>query len=141
MIPDQNNRLLELSENMSDIAFYNRMPKYELQKYQQQADVLFMTGFENVVGWLPVKLFDYCASGKMILVCPSDHDIIEQFVSDTNSGVCINDLTSLEFQLKKWCEMKGDGQPIKTSRNLKKGKTYSRSYQTKKLANFLNSLQ
>lgn len=140
MMPDQLERLETLTKGMKDISFVKRLSKVELQNYQQKADVLVMTAFENVDGWLPVKMFDYYASGKPILVCPSDHDVIDDFIAKTNCGVCINEAQALENQLNNWCTLKEKGSAICFERNLKEGEKYSREYQSKLLAKLLRSI-
>ncbi len=136
----QQQRLKALTDKMKNVNFQDRIPKSKLHEIQTKADALIMTSFENVDGWLPVKMFDYFASGKPILVCPSDRGVIDEFISKTNSGICINDEEELEKQLIDWCKMKENGQSIYFERNLEAGKKYSREYQTKRLTKLLDSL-
>ena len=74
------------------------MNKQKLAKKMNQADFLYLTSFNNISGWYPVKLFDYATYNTPILMYPSDGDLIEQFIMDTNTGFSIKrteDLISL----------------------------------------------
>lgn len=90
-----------------DIEIHPRIDKNKLDKFIEYSDVFILSGFDGVSGWYPVKLFDYYNWNRPILLCPSDNDVIERFINETNSGFiannkeeCINILNQL-IEIKK----------------------------------------
>lgn len=140
IIPSQTVRLREITKGMNNVRFFDRLEKKALLEFQQKSDILFMTSFTDVKGWLPVKMFDYYSTGKPILVCPSDQDVIDEFIRETNSGVCCQNESDLKVQLLTWLAMKKEGKAIYFERDLVKGNVYSRQHQVKQLAVLLESL-
>lgn len=139
MMPDQLERVRQLGKKFNNINFINRLPSNELQSHMANADVLLLTGFEGVKGWYPVKLFDYFASGKTILLYPGDKDVMEQFVEKSNSGVCPASNDACYLQIESWIQQKMKGEHILYKRNQNYGAYYSREHQTELLAKFLTS--
>ncbi|MBU3658441.1 MAG: glycosyltransferase family 4 protein [Flavobacteriales bacterium] len=120
--------------------FYGRLSKAELNVHMEKADVLLLTGFENVKGWYPVKLFEYFATKKPILMFPSDNDVMEEFIIETQSGFIANSLNEGIDLIKKMLEQKLSGNTIEIQSNSKAGEKYSRAYQTELLGDFLFKL-
>ncbi|MEN9303854.1 MAG: hypothetical protein RL264_2283 [Bacteroidota bacterium] len=117
-----------------------RLPKNELNTNLENSDVLLMTGFENVKGWYPVKLFEYFATNKPILLFPSDRDVIENFIIDTGSGFVVNTVEEGKELLVNWIQNKRNNIPISLTRNDEKREFFSRSYQNNLLGEFLNKI-
>ena len=137
MIKSQIKRLKKIKEyHKGEFIITHKMNKMKLAKKMNQADFLYLTSFNNISGWYPVKLFDYATYSTPILMYPSDGDLIEKFINDTNTGFAIKkieDLKSLLIStLKK--EIEGGNNLVK---NLTKLNEFSREYQTVKLANLL----
>lgn len=127
-------------KNKTLFNFYERLSKTELNDHLERADVLLLTGFENVKGWYPVKLFEYFATKKPILLFPSDKDVMEEFIVETESGFIANSLDEGINTIKNMLERKLKGNTIEIHSNSKAGEKYSRAYQTKLLGDFLNKL-
>ncbi len=140
IIPSELTRLKGLCKGSSVFRFVDRVNRENLTKAMQLSDILILTSFDNVKGWYPVKLFEYYASGKPILLCPSDKDVMEEFVLKTNSGFVANTVEECEAILRECLAKKQNGEIILFERNLVEGEKYSRRYQTKILAEHLDSI-
>ena len=121
----------------SYFEFLDRMSKEELQGFINQSDLLYLTSFENIKGWYPVKLFEYYASGIPLLLCPSDEGIMESFVNDTNSGFVANSEDDCQTVLLKCIRQKEENRSVTLERNIEFGNRYSRKFQTSVLAEIL----
>ena len=78
----------ELKENLT---FFERMPERNLHEIYNQSDLLWLTSFNEMKGWYPVKLFDYAKEGIPILLFPSDNDVMERFISECSVGFAFDD--------------------------------------------------
>lgn len=121
----------------SHFSMLDRMPKSNLDKYLNASDLLFLTSFENIKGWYPVKLFEYYASGIPFILCPSDNDCMEDFVRTTNSGFIVNTVAECEKLLEDCIEQKRTQGMVHLERNFNVGATYSRENQTGVLAQLI----
>lgn len=135
MMPDASQQILSLIKgHEKHFSFIPRVPRAELQKYIDKSDLMFLTSYENIKGWYPVKLFEYYASDVPILLCPSDSDQIEDFVIKTNSGYVANTEDECIEILRKCIDIKNTQGKITFQRNLAAGEKFSRAYQTSILA-------
>jgi hypothetical protein len=138
MNPGQKERVLKLTAQHADnYKIMNRVPSYELGKIKEKADLFFLSSFSGTKGWYPVKLFDYFQTGKGILLCPSDHDVMESFIKKTNSGFIANNIEQCQKILNLCLEKKKRGEPISFNINRKEAEKYSRSIQVQKLGKIL----
>ena len=138
MMSAETDRATKLTKGYeSNFEFIDRVPKSELEPYLFSSDVLYLTSFEKIKGWFPVKLFEYYASGVPLLLCPSDDSSMEEFITITNCGVVANDINECESVLSNWIEKKKNAGEITFDRNIEKGSFYSRKNQTKLLAEFI----
>ena len=139
MIPEEEQKIRrKIKEFESNFVFYDRMPKKELQQFMAETDVLYLTGFKNIKGWYPVKLFEYYAEGKPLLLCPSDNDVMESFVVKTNIGHIANTEKECKEIILSLIKQKMTAQNLEYERNTEYGKTFSREYQTSKLAKLIH---
>jgi glycosyltransferase involved in cell wall biosynthesis len=132
-------RLLKKLKNDPNFLIISRMPKPAHDELLNTAHVLFLTSYEQNKGWYPVKLFDYYNTEKPILLCPSDEDVIEQFIKSTNTGYIAATSEECKKILESFIEKKNKGQSIQMDRNIKEGKKYSREYQTGVLGKILDA--
>jgi len=63
--------------------------------YLRSSDVLLLSAYGNLKGIPSSKLFDYLACGQPILLAPSDNDIMEEIISETQTGYAVNDIEKL----------------------------------------------
>jgi glycosyltransferase involved in cell wall biosynthesis len=96
VLPKQKERIEKLTKAIAQhVHILPRMPKNDLKEIYEKSDLLLVTRFENMKGWYPVKLFDYGTTGTPILLFPSDQDVMEEFVLETNTGIVISDKKKL----------------------------------------------
>ena len=117
-----------------------KVPKEEFEQLITQMDIGIMTPYRNLTGCLPVKIFDYYANGLQLLLCPSDEDLMANFISDTASGVVVNSQEECENYLTEQIESK-QNRTFNRSRNFSLGKEYHRLYQTEILALALDNIK
>jgi len=111
MIPDQERRVSLLIKGFeNNFELIDRCSKEELSQYLNQTDLLLLTGYKGMKGWYPVKLFEYYYLQKPILLCPSDQDIMEEFITQTNSGHVANSLEECYQKLLHLIEQKEKGE-------------------------------
>ena len=142
MVPEVLSNLKELTKNKEEnFFFYERMNKTQLDEEMKKADLLLLTGFNEVKGWYPVKLFQYYSTGKPILMIPSDNDVMQDFLKGTNSGYFANSEVECLSVLNKLSELKVKGIDLRKEQNLEFGHHFSREYQTKLLGEKLLQLK
>ena len=134
------NNLIRLTKEYDSLfSFLPRQTKSKLHEEIEKADLLLLTGFENVKGWFPVKLFEYYASLKPILLFPSDNDVMENFVRVTKSGYVVNNQKECQELFFKLVNQKINKDINKLEIDFESGNFYSREHQTNLLANFINT--
>jgi hypothetical protein len=139
VIPEEELKIKQrIKGSESNFIFYDRMPKEELHRFMDETDVLYLTGFENIKGWYPVKLFEYYAEGKPLLLCPSDNDVMESFIRKTNIGHIANSEKECEDIILSLINQKIKGQKLDYNRNTEFGQTFNREYQTANLAKLIH---
>ena len=139
-IPKEKEKLINLINNDKNFYVKDRVDKKLLQQYIDKSDILFLTSYEHNKGWYPVKMLEYYALGKPILLCPSDFDTMEEFILNTNSGLIANTIEECKSILFNWLREKEKGKSILMNRNLDFGNKYSRHSQAKKLASLINKI-
>jgi len=138
MMPKETERVSAiLQDQKAHYEFLDRMPRAELTEYMNQSDLLFLTAFDNIKGWYPVKLFEYYASGIPLILCPSDQDCMEHFVNTTNAGFVANNEDECIRIIQNCIQQKKENGVIELERNTKIGDQFSRRAQTKVLAEIL----
>lgn len=139
MVPGQLGRLKKIKKNhIGNLDIISKQTKEDLNAKILKADLLYLTSFENVKGWLPVKIFEYSKYLSPIVLYPSDKGYMEKFISTTNSGYFFNNSKELKESLIRFIKIKKSGEAISCERNLEEIKKYSRSNQTKILGEYLN---
>lgn len=128
---------LTLGELNQCVFFHAKIPKIKVKKELQKYDLTVLTNYNNLSGCLPVKIFDYYASGIPILLFPTDNGLMEKFIQETKSGFIGNDVNECIEILQKCIQDKSNNVNYYFTRNHKIGKKYSRKYQTQKLAKLL----
>lgn len=139
MIPDQKTRIEALTEKFPNhFNIIDRLSKEALSEQLATADCMMLTGFNDVKGWYPVKLFDYCLQEKPAILCPSDNDVIENFMHETKAGYIANTLDECKKIIMNMLEQKRSGIPIHAPLLNDRIQKYSRRHQAKILAKILN---
>jgi hypothetical protein len=118
----------------------NRLSQEEAYEYLEKSDILWYSGW---IGWKGVfsgKIFEYLGSKRNILIAPSDKDVIDKLLIETNSGEVAN--TSEEvcaYLEKKYFEWEEKGY-LEYLGFDDKINVYSRDYQNSNLIKNIKKL-
>lgn len=104
------------------------------------SQVLAYHGWAGYQGYPSAKIFDYIRSNKPILITPSDHDVIDELITRTQTGKSFDKPEAAAAQLQNWyTEWKSTGS-IQVTPNSNEIRRYSRQAQNVVLLNSLNAL-
>jgi glycosyltransferase involved in cell wall biosynthesis len=118
----------------------HRVPRKKVIEVQMRSHVLLLVAYGNVKGVTGTKTFDYLATGKPIILCPSDHDILARIITETGQGIICNTEEESYTVLKQLVEAYLNRTDFKMNTNQEAINFYTRKKQTEILANQLNSL-
>ncbi len=119
----------------------HRIPRKKVIEIQMRSQVLLLVAYGSVKGITGTKTFDYLATGKPIILCPSDDDILARIITETEQGIiCKNEDESykaLKKLVEEWIKSKEINMAVKQDAI----SFYTRKTQTEILAEALNSLK
>ena len=140
VIKSQRYRVEKISKtHVGKITISPRVSKKELHIKMLSADLLFLTSFDNIQGWYPVKLFEYAKYPSPIILFPSDDGIMDDFIKITSTGYTFKSSEMLKARIKSLLSLKKNNQKITTKKNKEALFNYSRSNQTRILSGFLKT--
>jgi len=120
------------------VEFLPRVSHNEVKLRLEQASLLFLPSFPNSPGTFGGKIFEYLNAKVTILIVPNDHDVLDDLIHKTNSGVSKSNADELfeylSFHYEKWEK----GEQVTYAGNLEEILKFSRENQTKKYASLLN---
>ena len=130
-------KLIKLTNNKNHYNIIPRLNKDDLNDEIAESDLLLLTKFNAVKGWYPVKLFEYYATGKPVLLVPSDSDVMEDFILKSNCGWVCHDVDSCCMVINKLLRNKTLKKSLIPKHNHYYARNFSRETQTKKLAKLI----
>ena len=68
----------------------DRLPKEQIIEIQQNTDLLLMVSHKNIKGVTSSKIFEYISLQKPFIVCPNDHDVLEEIAVQSGLGIVLN---------------------------------------------------
>jgi hypothetical protein len=77
------------------------MPRGQAIRLQCEAHVLLMIAYGSVKGSPGTKVFDYLGCHKPILLCPSDHEVLESIIAPSGLGMIADTEEELEPMLEQ----------------------------------------
>jgi len=96
--------------NHSNCIFSSRIPREKVLDIMKSTDILIYMGWKGYKGVYSSKIFEYLGAKRNILIAPSDEDVIENLLIETNAGEVANTpeevCTYLERKYSEW-ETKG----------------------------------
>ncbi|MFT5858102.1 MAG: hypothetical protein ACI865_000186 [Flavobacteriaceae bacterium] len=132
---DQKMKVLQLTKNYTaHFSIIDRVPRPKLEEITASSDVMILTGFSGVKGWYPVKLFHYYSIQKPILLCPSDNDVMEEFIHETKAGFVVSSKEDCIRLISALLAKKATNQSIWTPESTALSTHYTRDYQASVLA-------
>jgi glycosyltransferase involved in cell wall biosynthesis len=79
----------------------DRLPKEQVLDIQQNSDLLLMVAHKNIKGVTSSKIFEYLSLQKPFIVCPNDHDVLEEITIKSGLGTALNSSQEVFGHLKK----------------------------------------
>ncbi len=67
-----------------------RVPIEEMYNLYYETDVFLLFAYSDFRGVPSTKIFEYISYEKPILLCGSDHDILESLITETGTGIIVN---------------------------------------------------
>lgn len=121
-------------------TFTERIAKAEAIQIQYHSNLLLICTHPGMKGTPGSKLYEYIALKKLVMMTPSDEDIVEQTLTETNQAIVAN--TSEEVskhieQLYLSFKNQDNNQPVLNEDAIKK---YDRYHQTQKLGEIINNI-
>ena len=141
--PKQESRLKSLIQGYESFFLLTpRIPKEDVIKLQQQADLLLMLTHREKKGIPSSKLYEYLALQKPIICFPSDKDIVEKTLSDISLGNILNNEKELNERIKMFIVSKINNLNFNKSSEIDISilKSYSLKNQILKLSLILNEI-
>jgi len=74
------------SNLLAFVLVTDRMPRSQALIELQKSHVLLSIAYGNMKGIPSSKLYEYLALRKPVLLCPSDHDVMEKMIKETGLG-------------------------------------------------------
>lgn len=115
---------------------YPREAREDALQRLMRASVLFFPGHTALRGMYSSKIFEYLASGKPIILAPSDSDVLEALLLHQPGCSVHQSEASITAQLEAYYSAYQRSEPLYFSRELS---NYTREAQAKELSNWLNA--
>jgi hypothetical protein len=98
----QANRVLKNMEGYESHLFMtDRISKEEVIEIQKKSDLLLMVSHSNIKGVTSSKIFEYLSLQKPFIVCPNDHDVLEEIATQSGLGTLLDTRQEVAEYLKK----------------------------------------
>ncbi len=98
----QANRVLKCMEGYESHLFMtDRITKEEVIEIQKNSDLLLMVSHANVKGVTSSKIFEYISLQKPFIVCPNDHDVLEEIATKSGLGKVFDNKDEVAQYLNK----------------------------------------
>jgi glycosyltransferase involved in cell wall biosynthesis len=128
----QANRVLKNMEGYeSHLVMTDRISKEEVIEIQQNSDLLLMVSHSNIKGVTSSKIFEYISLQKPIMLCPNDHDVLEEITIQSGLGVLLDSPQQVAVFLNKTT------QKYSTQLNLEKLSKFGENRQVEKLGKIM----
>jgi hypothetical protein len=139
---NQTNRILKLISGYEKyFILTGRIAKKDVIKIEMQSDLLLIPAHTNIKGWYPSKIFEYFACKTPVLLCPSDSDVIEEFIIKSGCGVIANNADECYRVIKNMIEKKLNNVEVVYDFDIKYSSRFTRDNQTKNFAKILDSIE
>ncbi len=129
----------ELSDYTDYYLITERMDNSKIIEIQLRSHLLLMVSHKGLKGVPGSKLYEYIGSRRPVLICPSDHDIIDQTLKKTGQAIICNTYDEAYSTLKKNIEDYLLNKKTDISINTQEIQQYSRAHQCKLFAELLNN--
>lgn len=140
--PGSLNRIKEYMKNYEEnYVCCDRIPQQELFQEIANADCTLLISFgKQFKGLTTSKIFDYLALKKPIICCPTDGDVVEQILTESNLGILCDTPIDVFNAITSHINRRTYGNTSHVEINQEAISQFSRRRQTKKVAELLNQL-
>lgn len=136
----QRERLEKYARTMDiEIVITDWMHEREVNKIIAASHLMLSVAYNGVKGVIPTKVFNYLAWGKPVLLCPSDHDELEETAQQSGLGLIANDQFECAKKIVEAYHCFHSGKPLVTP-NESFISNFSRKHQTEKLAQIIGHI-
>lgn len=121
-----------------NILITNRIPRLIALEHLEHSHMVWHPEWKNHVGMYSGKIFEYLGSKRYILIAPSVGDVLDNLISETNSGKSLSSEEEIFLDIQeKYTEWKSKGRITYTGDH-NKITFYSREHQSQLLLNFIH---
>ena len=141
ILKDQTDRVKNSLKGYEDYYHTShRIPKADLMKTMAGTDLFLLIGVNGAKGHHSSKIFEYLACHKPVLLCPSDHDVMQEVIQDTKAGYILDTEDQIfEFLDRSYRDFV-DGRSIPYAPDWDRIKFYSRETQAAALAKVIDTV-
>ncbi|MFM7683106.1 MAG: hypothetical protein ACKO7P_10220, partial [Bacteroidota bacterium] len=98
----QANRVLKCMNGYeAHLVMTDRISKEEVLEIQKNSDLLLMVSHSNIKGVTSSKIFEYISLQKSFIVCPNDHDVLEEISIKSGLGKVMDSAEEVAEYLNK----------------------------------------
>ncbi|GAB4280979.1 MAG: hypothetical protein Kow0068_05410 [Marinilabiliales bacterium] len=139
-IAEQKERVIKAMEGFENfIEITNWLSRQDVIKTILQSHVLLLVPAENIKGVPSSKIYEYLASGKSVILCPNDNDIMESILKESfGNYICETKNDVIEKLNYLWNKYKSNYDIDNVNNSLVY--KYSRENQTRILAELINKI-
>ncbi|OOG74613.1 hypothetical protein [Algoriphagus sp. A40] len=123
----------------SFVEVTDRFPRQDAIQLLQKAHVLLGIAYGNMKGIPSSKLYEYLAIGKPVFLCPTDNDVMEGILKETELGFFARNAEEGVEVILALQELYTKNEKVLQFKESSRGKVrkYSRIHQLEKLADYL----
>jgi hypothetical protein len=129
-----------LGSYIANTVITKRIKKEEAINILHKSHVLLAIAHEGIKGVLASKIFEYINSNKPIILCPSDHEVMEELLIKSNLGYIANSKNELVILLRNFVNEFIKTKSLKVTPNKEEIMNFNRENQTKNLATALDKV-
>lgn len=118
----------------------SRIPHEESLELLSKSHVLLMLAYEGIKGIPSSKIFEYIAQQKPVILYPSDNDVIEEILNETNLGIIANDKEIIRKKIMDLYDKYIKGEQLNIQVEERIISKYSRETSTKEMAGLLDTI-
>jgi hypothetical protein len=111
----------------------NKIPRQQVLQHMANSQVLFYIGWLGWQGIYSGKIFEYLAAQRNILIAPSDADVLENLITETQAGKLANTPQQMCAHLQTWYQQWQTQGYCNYQGNTQKINAYTREAQAKLL--------
>jgi glycosyltransferase involved in cell wall biosynthesis len=78
-----------------------RTTKEAMAEIQGRSHCLLSISYTGSSGFYSTKLFEYLASGRPVILCPGDHDVMEKLITEAKAGYICNSSDEAFVRMKQ----------------------------------------